>query len=79
MTYKERKERAAILRSHRLHAGRIGCEVWQRSGIGPKGDLAWHVTNTAIDAAVKYTYAIGIDDEQWTTAALAVYLDSISK
>ena len=79
MRYQDRKERAAARRKHDRRANLIGCAVWEQSGIGMKDGTAWHVTNAAINAAVKFTYVDGIDDEQWIVGALAAYLDSIAK
>jgi hypothetical protein len=67
-----RRERA----KERAKRNSVGCEVWERSGVGVKGGLEWSVTNAAIDAAVELTFEPGISDEDWITAALDTYRKS---
>lgn len=69
----DKKERAVYRRRHRRWAGFIGCEVWEQSGIGVKGGLAWFVTSDAINSAVNLTYQEDISDADWIAAAVEVY------
>jgi hypothetical protein len=72
ITYRERQRRAAIKRKRDEKFNSIGCRVWEQSGVGVKGGVVWHVTNTAVDKAVEVTYRDGILDEEWIATAVYV-------